>query len=219
MSVVRAIILDFDGVLAESNAEKTKAFEELFALYPEHSEAMLAYHMANHSSPRMRKFEYYVHELMAQRDNDELVQVMAGQFSAFAVRRVTACPDVPGARAFLEEFRSKVPLYVSSVTPQDELRRIVRARRLTHYFADVFGDPPYCKPDAIGAVLARESLLPSDVLFVGDSASDYRYATEAGLQFIGRDSGQPFEGIAIELHKDMNEIAGIVRRWLGNGGT
>jgi len=214
VSAIRAVILDFDGVLVESNEEKTKAFDDLFLLYPVQRDAMMAYHLANHSRPRMQKLEHYVYELMGRRDDHELVQAMAEQFSRFVTRRVIACPDVPGARNFLEEFRDKVPLYVSSVTPQDELREIVRAREIGSYFVEVFGDPPCRKRDAISSVLARESLSPPEVVFVGDSVSDYRVATQAGLQFIGRHSGLPFEGIAVELHTDLNGIADIVRQRL-----
>ena len=214
MSAIRAIILDFDGVLIESNEEKTHAFEDLFALYLPYRDAMMDYHLANYSRPRMMKFEHYVYELMGQPGNVEMVQMMARRFSEFVVRRVVACPNVPGARAFLGEFSRQVALYISSVTPQDELREIVRARGVASFFVEVFGDPPCTKADAIRAVLAREKLLPSEVIFVGDSASDYRAAVEAGVGFVSRNSGLPFDGIEVKLHCDLYEIADVVRRQL-----
>ena len=219
MSAIRAIILDFDGVLVESNEAKTHAFEDLFALYPVYRDAMMEYHLANYSRPRMMKFEYYVYELMGRLGDVAMVQAMAHQFSEFAVRRVVACPDVPGARAFLDEFSPQVPLYISSVTPQDELRKIVRARGIDSFFVEVFGDPPCKKQDAIRAVLSREKLLPSQVVFVGDSASDYHAAVDAGLEFMGRDSGLPFDGIEIELYHDLYEIAEYLLNILGGKGA
>ena len=214
MSAIRAIILDFDGVLVESNEAKTRAFEDLFALYPAYREAMMTYHLANYSRPRMVKFEHYVYELMGRSGDVEMVQTMARRFSEFVVRRVVTCPGVPGAREFLEEFSRQVPLYISSVTPQDELREIVRARGIDSFLVEVFGDPPCSKLDAIRTVLTREKLLPLEAIFVGDSASDYRAAVEAGLKFVGRDGGLPFEGIEIELHLDLYEIADVVRQQL-----
>jgi phosphoglycolate phosphatase-like HAD superfamily hydrolase len=162
----------------------------------------------------MIKFEYYVYELMGQPGDVEMVQTLARQFSEFVVRRVVACPDVPGARAFLDEFSPQVPLYISSVTPQDELRTIIRARGIDSFFVEVFGDPPCKKLDAIRAVLAREKLLPAEVIFVGDSVSDYRTAMETGLEFVGRGSGLPFDGINIKLYRDLYEIADVVRQRL-----
>ena len=214
MSAIRAVILDFDGVLVESNEEKTHAFEDLFALYPAYRDSMMAHHLANYSCPRMIKFEHYVYELMGRPGDVEMVQTMARQFSEFVVRRVVACPDVPGARAFLDEFSPQVPLYVSSVTPQDELRKLVHARGIDSFFVEVFGDPPCKKADAIRAVLTREKLSPSEVVFVGDSASDYRAAVEAEVEFVGRNSGLTFDGIEIKLYHDLEEIADVVRRRL-----
>ena len=42
MARIRAVILDFDGVLAESNKVKDAAFNEFFSRYPEHAAAMRA---------------------------------------------------------------------------------------------------------------------------------------------------------------------------------
>jgi phosphoglycolate phosphatase-like HAD superfamily hydrolase len=119
---------------------------------------------------------------------------------------------VVGAQAFLEEYYQRLPLYVSSVTPQDELRRILRKREMTRFFKKAFGDPPRTKPEAIRQVLATHELSPSELLFVGDSISDYHAAFETGVVFIGRDSGQPFAGVEIDLFKDMREIGNELRR-------
>ena len=211
MTVIRAIILDFDGVLVESNEEKKRAFEDFFALYPAHRDAMMEYHRRNHSCPRMMKFEHYVYELMGRPGDTETVQKMARQFSELVVPRVTACPEVPGARAFLNEFSRQVPLYISSVTPQDELREIVHARGIGSYFIDVFGDPPYKKTVAIRMVMERERLLPAEVIFIGDAVSDYGATIESGVGFLGRDSGLPWDGAKVRLYCDLLEIANVVR--------
>ena len=208
---ISAIILDFDGVLVESNEEKTRAFKDLFALYPPYEKEMMSFHLDNHSSPRMAKFEYFVYTIMGRSDDADGVFEMAQRFSKLVMRRVLDCPEVAGARAFLEEFSKRVPLYLSSVTPFDELKEILRIRGFASFFKKVFGDPPFNKKEAIRIVLESEQLLPADVVFIGDSASDYRVATENGLEFIGRDSGLPFDDIEIGLYGDLNEIADNVR--------
>ena len=212
MNRIRAIILDFDGVLAESNDEKTAAFEQLFALYPEHSQTMMDYHLAHHSAPRMEKFAHYAEMLIGAPGDAKVIGKMATQFSQLVVERVVACPSVAGSLAFLQEFSALVPLYVSSVTPQDELRDILRMRELNSYFVEAFGNPPTPKYRAIQHVLERESLEPGDVAFVGDSLSDYRAATKANLRFFGRDSGLPFDGVEVALFPDMSAI-GDQLRW------
>ena len=214
MSRIKALILDFDGVLVESNEAKSRAFQDLFALYPKYQDAMMEYHMANYSSPRMTKFEHFVHELMGRPGDLETAQKMARQFSEFTVGRVMACPAVPGAKLLLDELSLLMPLYVSSVTPQDELRKLVLARGISSYFKGVFGDPPLSKSEAICTVLAQESLSPPEVVLVGDSASDYRAAVDTGIQFVGRNSGMPFDGIEVELCRDLYQVAEEISRRL-----
>ena len=214
MNEIGAIILDFDGVLIESNDEKTKAFQDLFALYPAYQDAMWQYHSENYSKPRNVKFEHYVYNIMGRTGDKEAVEAMSRRFSQLVMQRVITCPEVPGMRAFLEEFSKVVPLYISSVTPQKELLQVVEARKMDSFFSDIFGDPPIKKSDAIRTVLHRERLQPHEVVFVGDSVSDYDVATESGVQFVGRDSGLGFGGIHIELHEDLHEIANLLRERL-----
>jgi phosphoglycolate phosphatase-like HAD superfamily hydrolase len=217
--VVRGVILDCDGVLLESEEAKTLAFEDAFAGFPAHRDAMLAYHLANRSLPRRVKFEHCVFALMAEPGNRQLVEEMGRRFSECARRRVLACPEVPGARKFLAEFGPRIPLYVASVTPQDELRETLRARDMARFVVEAFGDPPCPKADAVRRVLAQEGLEPTEVLFVGDSPSDYRVASEAGLAFIGRDSGVPFDGCEVSLYRDLAGIADVIRPWVEEGLT
>jgi phosphoglycolate phosphatase-like HAD superfamily hydrolase len=212
---IQTIILDFDGVIVESNAEKTRAFDELFALYPAHRNAMMAYHAAHLSEPRRPKLEHCVSEIMGRPGDDALVELMLDQFSRLVVRRVVAAPEVAGARIFFEEFSPQVPLYLASLTPETELRQILRARRLDVFFANVYGDPPVDKPAAIRDVLLRERVSASAVLFVGDSPSDYAVAREAGLQFLARDSGLPWDGLDVEPHRDLGSLAAVVRGRIG----
>lgn len=215
MGNLRAVILDFDGVLVESNAEKTEAFKELFSMYPLYETQMLDYHIKRFSTSRMDKFSHFVHEIMDQPGDTELVKKMADQFSAFVMNRVLSCPEVPGAMEFLIEFSEYLPLYISSATPQDELREIVHRRNMAPYLTDIFGDPPIKKHDAIRSVLEKENALPTDVLFIGDALSDYLVTRESGIRFMGRDSGLSFEGHDIRLCKDLFEIADVIRKEAG----
>jgi len=211
MSTIKAIILDFDGVIVESNEEKTAAFKDLFRLYPSYQDEMMEYHLANFSVPRVKKFEHYVFTLMRRPGDAVSVDMMAQTFSGLVMQRVVACPDVPGARGLLKEFSHRVPLYISSATPLDELEKIIHARRLTAYFKKIFGNPPYEKEAAIQWVLEQERALPSEVVFIGDAVSDYTAAKNIGVEFIGRNSGLSIAGIEAERHDDLHGIADTIR--------
>jgi phosphoglycolate phosphatase-like HAD superfamily hydrolase len=208
---IRAIILDFDGVLVDSNERKLLAYEDLFELYPDYRDAMIRYHRNHIAQPRLDKFAHICGTIMGHPGNEEVIHDMACRFTALVVRRIQNSPDVPGVRSFLEEFHSRVPLYVASLIPHDELWRSIRACRFERYFVDAFGHPPFRKDDAIREVLKRERVLPEDVVLVGDSPSDLEAATVTGVEFIGRDSGTSFTGIPVTLFRDLHEIAAILR--------
>ena len=211
---IRAVILDFDGVLAESNDEKSAAFEEFFALYPEHAAAMRAFHLDHYSNSRYDKFAHYAEVLMGSSVASTVVDEMAAQYARLVIDRVIACPSVPGAVEFLREFSAVVPLYISSATPQEELRTIVDCRGIARYITIAFGNPPTTKAAAIRTVLEREGAEPDEVVFVGDSASDFEAAAEADLVFLGRDSGRPFDSFDVELHADLIGIATALRKMI-----
>ena len=212
MARVKAVILDFDGVLAESNEIKDAAFDEFFGRYPAHADAMRAYHRDHHAEPRRSKFRYLAAELMCVPDVATVVENMTIAFSDLVTEQVIACPEVLGAGAFLAEFSLRIPLYISSLTPQEELDRILSARGVALHICRAYGNPPHPKAEAIRSILALEALRAEEVAFVGDSASDYMVAREFGLVFFGRDSGQHFPAEAdLDLATNMSEIAERLR--------
>ena len=207
MKSVRAVILDFDGILLESNEAKTEAFAELFSLYPSHFSQMMDFHLTNISMPRRIKFEYFVNTLMSKPGDVTRVDKMTDRFSEIVFRRVINCSEVPGARAFLETYYDRLPLYVSSMTPQEELIEIIRRREFAGYFEDIFGDPPIKKTEAIRKIIRKEAISPGELVFIGDSDSDYRAARLSGIPFIGRDSGQASQSEAVFSCRDLFDVA------------
>jgi phosphoglycolate phosphatase-like HAD superfamily hydrolase len=192
MRVLRAIISDFDGVILASNDLKTRAFEAVFAGFPEHASAMMAYHHAHVSDSRFAKFRHFVTACLGRPEDDPLVEQLGAAFSAEMLRQIDGCPLVPGALEFLARAHAALPVFLASVTPQDELDVILRRRGLAGYFTRVYGCPPWSKvaavTDIVGAFGGSEG-----VLFIGDSAGDQRAAIAAGVEFIARDSGLPFD--------------------------
>lgn len=189
---LRALVLDFDGVIVESNDVKTAAFRDVFSRFPEHAQAMMDFHHENVSLSRFSKFDHLLERL--GRSTDELLRSeLAEEFSRRTIERVVAAPLVRGAEALLRQFAPRIPLYLASVTPEGDLETILARRALRRWFRKVYGCPPWTKAEAIRDVLESECCAPSEVLLVGDSAGDQRAALEAGVPFMARDSGLPFD--------------------------
>lgn len=203
--MLRVLILDFDGVVIESNAVKTQAFEQVFSRFPKHTEAMMAYHHANVSLSRFAKFEHLL-ALIGRADDTALMADISADFSRLVLEKMMAVPLVAGAENFLHKITPQLPVYLASVTPEEELALILKQRGLTHWFRDVYGCPPWTKPDAIRKVLAREGVKPGEALLVGDSAGDQRAARMTDVNFVARNSGLSFEAPMPLIFADLNEI-------------
>lgn len=210
---LRIIILDFDGVVIESNDVKTDAFKSVFARFPEYTDDMMAFHHEHVSLSRFTKFEHLL-GLMGRTDDESLKSEIAKDFSSMVVDRMMSVPLVPGAEEFLSMATPMLPVYLASVTPAEELALILAKRGLAHWFCGVYGCPPWTKPSAIQDILAREAVKPEDVLLIGDSAGDQRAAHITGVRFLARDSGLSFDPPVPLLFNDMNEIVQYVEKLL-----
>jgi phosphoglycolate phosphatase-like HAD superfamily hydrolase len=206
---LRALVLDFDGVILESNDLKTGAFEHVFGRFPDHAAAMMAYHHAHVSDSRFSKFRHLVVERLGRPADDPLIGELASAFSAEMLRRMETCAAVPGAQVFLAAVRRRLPVFLASVTPQHELETILERRGLSSAFTRVYGCPPWTKARALADIVTSIGG-PEHTLLVGDSAGDQRTAREAAVEFIARDSGLSFDDPQPPTFPDMTSLLAAI---------
>lgn len=180
-----AVVLDFDGVVVESVSLKGDAFEALFSGYPQHRQAIRRLHDENAGMSRYRKFAWIYAELLRSSLSDAEMHALDLRFSRLVAEGMRSCPFVPGAKEFIEANSARLPLFIASGTPQDELRAIVEDRRLAGAFRGVYGSP---RPKAeLLRVIARQvDAEPPALLFVGDGRQDWEAAAELRVPFVAR---------------------------------
>jgi phosphoglycolate phosphatase-like HAD superfamily hydrolase len=203
-----AIAFDFDGVLVESVDVKTRAFGALYAEYgPEIEQQVTAYHLAHAGISRYIKFKHYHEQLLGIPYTDAIGAQLSTRFSRLVVDAVVNAPYVTGAREFLDKFHQRLPLFVASGTPEEELREIAQRRGMQHYFRSLHGSPA-TKADILNGIIQRHHLSPARVLMVGDAVADLDGARAAKTAFIGRASGDvdPFPSDVIAI-ADLNQLA------------
>lgn len=184
---IKAVIFDFDGVILESADIKTVAFLELFDHRPDLQPAILQYHLDNLGVSRYDKFAWIYKVLLDRPYTADIQDQLGRDFSALVLKKVLACPFVPGARQTLQALSTRLSLFVASGTPQEELDLIVKQRKLQQYFCEVWGSPKE-KSDILQDILKRYNLTPREAVMVGDGASDYEAAVKTNLHFIARDT-------------------------------
>lgn len=181
-----AIIFDFDGVLVESLDVKTEVFGKLYAKYGTEIERKVReYHLANGGMSRHVKFRWFHENLLGKTLSPEEETALAESFSDLVENAVVHAPFVVGAEEFLEEFYRKIPFFIASGTPEEELRRIIEKRGMSKYFRGIYGSPR-SKTVLSQKILTENNLDPSQVLFVGDALADFDAAQATNIRFIGR---------------------------------
>jgi len=183
--VIATLILDFDGVVLESVEVKTRAFHELFSFSPDHVDEIVDYHKNNTGVSRFDKFRYIYREILKEPLPDEQFVWLSEQYADLVVDGVIASPFVPGGEVFLERYSTKVPLFVVSASPQEELVSILRRRGLSSHFRKVYGAPTR-KEQAIREIMAETGSAPARTLFIGDALNDLKAAMDSGIRFVGR---------------------------------
>lgn len=213
---LRAIVFDFDGVILESADVKTEAFLELYAAHgPALVEKVRAHHLANLGISRFKKFAWIAEHLLGSKLSEADSAALGERFSSLALARVLAAPMVPGAQAALEALVDRMPLFVASGTPQGELDMIVEQRGLRRFFREVWGTPAE-KPAIVRDLLARYSLAPDQVLFIGDGLSDHQAAVATGLHFLARSTPALREDwlrLDVRRADDLQNLVHAVEQW------
>ncbi|HVS84973.1 MAG TPA: HAD-IA family hydrolase [Gaiellaceae bacterium] len=194
--MIRALALDFDGVVVESVELKNRAFGELFReTHPDKVEAVIALHKANMGVSRYEKFPRIYAEVLGEPFPEGESERLDRALTALVYEGVVACEFVPGARELIERRSREVPVFVASATPEEEVRSLVEARGLAPFVTAAYGSPAR-KADSLRRIAAEAGCATADVLFVGDTTSDQRAAREAGVVFVGRvpaGEASPFE--------------------------
>ena len=215
MHSLQAVIFDFDGVIVESVDVKGWAFGELFKHYPEHQAEIVKYHFNNGGVSRFKKF-YFIYENILKRPlPKEEFENLCAHFSKLVFDKVVESQFVPGAIEVIRKYYKNIPLFIVSGTPQMELVQIIEAKNLKSYFKGVYGSPE-SKEHWIKIILNANQYNPDNVIFVGDTMSDYRAANEHNIYFIARvpeNNNDMFQGLKVGLQmKDLRALDDYINK-------
>ena len=181
----KALVFDFDGVIVNSVNIKGNAFCELYQNYGENiKNAVHKYHTDNGGMDRFKKISYFESVLLGRPHNEKNVLQIADMFSKLVKKQVCQAPEIPGAIKFIEYWHNKVPCFINSATPTDELIDIIKERNWGGYFMGIYGSPQ-SKLDNLNDIFSKHGLIPQDIIFFGDAFADISAATEAGTHFCG----------------------------------
>jgi beta-phosphoglucomutase len=213
--VIRAVVFDFDGVIANSEPLHFRAFRDVLA-----AEGLTlteeAYYSRYLGYDDVRAFR-----AIAADANRTIEEAALAKWVARKAARLEALEHgisvlFPGAREAIARLAHAVPIAIASGALRHEILRVLEHAQLTAFFSVVVaaGDTPASKPDpapyrkAIELLRAtrNRALLPSECAAVEDSHWGLISAKNAGLRTIAITHSYPaaelFEAELVIDHLD-----------------
>ena len=181
----KVIFWDFDGVIKESVAVKTKAYISVFRKYGSRiTDRVRVHHEENGGQSRFEKIPLYL-SWVYEKVDQELVERYCDEFASLVVEAVIESEWVPGAREYLHQNCGQQRFVMITATPQGEIEVILKALGIDLFFDRVYG-APMSKSKAIKMVLDERFCSVHECLVIGDSGSDLEAAYVNGLDFLLR---------------------------------
>ena len=182
--MLKGIIFDFDGVIAESVQVKTDAFASLYEKYGDNIVTkVIEHHEANGGMSRFKKIKLYHESFLNKAITNEEIEELANQFSRLVVQKVIDSPYVLGALEYIQKCTKKYKLFISTGTPTDEMKDILNERGIAKYFMEVYGSPEK-KSVHLSKIMFKYNYYPNELIFYGDAATDIDAAEKANIPFV-----------------------------------
>jgi len=198
VSNIKVVVFDFDGVLVDSEDLKRQTLKENFLEFGEEFAQEIFDHQRETGGNRYDVSDYAAFKLGKDK---AWADSYADKYSDTVREKIVKMPCMNTCESMLLKLVKRYPLYVSSATPEEELKKILVRKTMRHMFKDVFGGP-HPKIDHFSEIIAKENVKPEEILFVGDTESDARVADIFGLEFL-----------AINYRGDKSKVREIEKLW------
>jgi phosphoglycolate phosphatase-like HAD superfamily hydrolase len=203
----KAIIFDFDGTLCNSLTAKEEAFGQIYKNHGKKvEEKVKKYHRENLGVSRQKKFLFFQQEIIKDDYSNKRIESLSNKFSSIVFNKVVKASLMPGALNFLKKFDSDFQFFLSSATPQNELKKITKEKKIDKFFKAILGSPDE-KYFHILKILKKHKLSNDEVVYIGDSFQDKFAAKKAKVNFIGfnHNNFNP-DDITFNHFKDLDSV-------------
>ncbi len=182
--LIKSIIFDFDGVIAQSLKVKTDAFGKLYKQYgDEVVNKVKKHHLAHGGMSRFEKFKYYHEFFLGKTIGSNEIEKLSKLFSKEVVDGVIDAPYVPGVLDYIKKCHSKYKLFISTGTPTNEIKQILEKRDLKKFFSGIYGSPEK-KVAHLKDIICKYNYNAENLIFYGDAKTDMDAANVHNIPFI-----------------------------------
>jgi beta-phosphoglucomutase len=188
--MLRAMIFDFDGVIADTEPLHFRAFQQVLngTVWELSHEEYFSRYLGLTDAAMLRKL---AEDRRLAGRGDEWSLLLQGKYEAYLGMIEDGMEVTPGLEQFLASIPASIPLAICSGARRREIELILRHNRMRERFMSIVSceDVPTSKPDPTGYRLAFQHLLKreptlsvSETLAIEDSQLGLEAAKAAGLR-------------------------------------
>lgn len=160
------IIFDFDGVILNSHNVKTDAFFEIFKEFGNiKAKKAQKYHLKNIGISRFKKFKYIIKNIL--KDKTINSKYLNKKFQDYCFKKIKSLKINSDLKYFLKKYNKKYDMFISTATPQNDIIRILKEKKIIHFFKKIYSSPKK-KYEHINLIKRKFKKR----IFIGDSNED-----------------------------------------------
>ena len=183
--MIKSIVFDFDGVILDSNSIKEHAFRKLYENSTSiNLKKILDYHKKNLGISRFKKIEYFTTNILLESFDQNILKLQSDKFENIVKKKILDCDFIQGVLNFIELINPNYDLFISSGSPEKELKEICRIKEIDRYFNKIYGSPDD-KYFHLKSIIDLNSYSNNEILFIGDSIIDYEVSKKFDISFLG----------------------------------
>ena len=139
---------------------------------------LIKFHINHEGISRIKKIEHFYNQVLKKEISNEDLELKSTHFSRLVVKKVIECKKVKGVRKFLRNNSDKYKCFISTGTPTEEIKMILKETKMYDFFQEIYGSPE-TKIQHISSIIQKYKYNQDNLLFVGDSNTDLLAAKNA----------------------------------------
>ena len=111
------------------------------------------------------------------------IEDLSSEFNKIILEKIIKLKLNKGVLNFLKKNKSIFKYFISSGTPEKELKYIIKKKGIKNFFTKIYGSPVE-KHKHIDEIIKSFNLKKKNIVFIGDGLSDLEAAKKFKLKFI-----------------------------------